>query len=287
MRRRAAAKIRRSARTWEWPERPTSNARTSNVEWANDRRQAGARVDRFHPRSYAPVRAKRRGSQVVRSGSAKPLFAGSIPAPASPARRSFFSFRVQELAGLVPNYGRFIPKGLPTFSALLIGRQLPLLMDSDNPSPHPGSPQPFHIPLDRCRYLNNNLVAAAGVVTYIGGRVLTASGTPIKNALVEIWHADNGGNYVYSATATRNPAAEANFPGFGQFITARVAATRATRSRSRFTTATPTKFTATKRWPISRGGRCPFHSRKPGRSIATATPPPRMARSAFTWRSAL
>src|SRR5256885_16815048 len=30
---------------------------------------------------------RRRGSQVVRSGSAKPLFAGSIPAPASSSQR--------------------------------------------------------------------------------------------------------------------------------------------------------------------------------------------------------
>ncbi|MEY2557983.1 MAG: hypothetical protein QOE34_1408 [Verrucomicrobiota bacterium] len=40
------------------------------------------RVDSIIRRSYSPF-ALRRGSQVVRSGSAKPLFAGSIPAPAS------------------------------------------------------------------------------------------------------------------------------------------------------------------------------------------------------------
>jgi hypothetical protein len=41
-------------------------------------------VDTSRPRAYARVRKIGRGSQVVRSGSAKPLFAGSIPAPASP-----------------------------------------------------------------------------------------------------------------------------------------------------------------------------------------------------------
>src|SRR6478672_8397305 len=40
-------------------------------------------VDTSEARAYAPVRNFWRGSQVVRSGSAKPLFAGSIPAPAS------------------------------------------------------------------------------------------------------------------------------------------------------------------------------------------------------------
>ncbi len=40
-------------------------------------------VDSIWPRSYSPF-AQRRGSQVVRQRSAKPLFAGSIPAPAFP-----------------------------------------------------------------------------------------------------------------------------------------------------------------------------------------------------------
>ena len=40
-------------------------------------------VDRFGVRSYPADLATRRGSQVVRLRSAKPLFAGSIPAPAS------------------------------------------------------------------------------------------------------------------------------------------------------------------------------------------------------------
>ena len=40
---------------------------------------------------------------------------------------------------------------------------------------------------------------------------MDASGTPVKNALVEIWHADDGGNYIYSANQTRNPAADSKF----------------------------------------------------------------------------
>ena len=30
---------------------------------------------------------------------------------------------------------------------------------------------------------------------------------------------DNGGNYIYSASSSKNPAADANFQGFGQFLT--------------------------------------------------------------------
>jgi len=53
----------------------------------------------------------------------------------------------------------------------------------------------------------------------VTGRVLTSSGVPIRGALVEIWHADNGGNYIYSASSARNAAADSNFQGFGQFLT--------------------------------------------------------------------
>src|SRR5207249_3261766 len=67
--------------------------------------------------------------------------------------------------------------------------------------------------------LNNNLTIASGIVTYLSGRVLTSSGSPIRGALVELWHADREGDYLYSATAARNPACDPNFAGFGQFLT--------------------------------------------------------------------
>src|SRR5262245_2161507 len=67
--------------------------------------------------------------------------------------------------------------------------------------------------------LNDNLTSASGVITYLKGRVLDSSGNPIRGALVELWHADREGDYVYSASATRNPACDANFAGFGQFMT--------------------------------------------------------------------
>jgi len=78
------------------------------------------------------------------------------------------------------------------------------------------------IPLDKDNDLvqvNDNLTAAAGVVTYVTGRVLDANGSPVKNALVELWHADREGDYSYSAGVGRNPACDANFAGFGQFVT--------------------------------------------------------------------
>lgn len=68
-------------------------------------------------------------------------------------------------------------------------------------------------------YLNDSTTAASGLVTYLTGRVLDRSGNPIKDALVETWHADNGGNYIYSDDLVRNPTCDANFQGFGQFVT--------------------------------------------------------------------
>src|SRR5262245_8463167 len=86
----------------------------------------------------------------------------------------------------------------------------------------PYYPLASNIPLDKDNdliYLNDNLTRASGLVSYITGRVLDASGNPVKGALVELWHADDGGNYLYSASGARNPAMDTNFQGFGQFLT--------------------------------------------------------------------
>lgn len=78
------------------------------------------------------------------------------------------------------------------------------------------------IPLDKDNDLvvmNDSLTPASGIVTYINGRVLDSSGNPIRGALVELWHADTNGVYTYNTGAGRNPAADANFAGFGQCMT--------------------------------------------------------------------
>jgi len=86
----------------------------------------------------------------------------------------------------------------------------------------PYYPLAQNIPLDKDNdlvQLNDNTSIASGIVTYVSGRVLDSSGNPVRGALVELWHADNGGNYIYSASSSKNPAADANFQGFGQFLT--------------------------------------------------------------------
>src|SRR5262245_45194747 len=86
----------------------------------------------------------------------------------------------------------------------------------------PYYPLANNIPLDKDNdlvQLNDNLTIAAGVVTYITGRVLDSSGNPVRGAHVELWRADREGDYLYSASQSRNPACDANFAGFGQMLT--------------------------------------------------------------------
>ena len=86
----------------------------------------------------------------------------------------------------------------------------------------PYYPLANNIPLDKDNdlvQLNDSLTLANGIITYLKGRVLDANGSPIRGALVELWHADREGDYVYSANSARNSGCDMNFAGFGQFLT--------------------------------------------------------------------
>lgn len=86
----------------------------------------------------------------------------------------------------------------------------------------PYYPLAHNIPLDKDNdlvQLDDHLTAATGLITYIHGRVLDSDGQPIRGALVELWHADHEGDYLYSTSASRNPACDPNFAGFGQYLT--------------------------------------------------------------------
>ena len=83
---------------------------------------------------------------------------------------------------------------------------------------------PDKLPLDTDNDLiiiNDNLTPAVGEITHLTGRVLTTSGSPVKNVTVEIWQCD--ANEVYLNTgdsgSTRNKQ-DKNFQGFGTFTTA-------------------------------------------------------------------
>lgn len=86
----------------------------------------------------------------------------------------------------------------------------------------PFYPLAKNIPLDKDSdlvRLNDSLTLASGVVNHISGRVLNGNGNPVRGALVELWHADHDGDYLYSNSEARNPSCDAAFAGFGQFLT--------------------------------------------------------------------
>jgi protocatechuate 3,4-dioxygenase beta subunit len=81
---------------------------------------------------------------------------------------------------------------------------------------------PDRLPLDTDNDLliiNDGITPAVGEVTHLTGRILDTNGEPIRNALVEIWQVD--GNGVYLHTADRHAQRDANFQGFGRFLTDR------------------------------------------------------------------
>ena len=80
---------------------------------------------------------------------------------------------------------------------------------------------PDKLPLDTDNdllILNDAITPAVGQITHLTGKVLDASGTPIRNAVVEIWQCDASGAYLHSGTAN-NEKRDKNFQGFGRFTT--------------------------------------------------------------------
>jgi protocatechuate 3,4-dioxygenase, beta subunit len=80
---------------------------------------------------------------------------------------------------------------------------------------------PTHLPLDTDNdllRLNDGITPAVGEITHLSGRILSATGTPIRNALVEIWQVDNNGAYLHEGTANKDRR-DKNFQGFGRFLT--------------------------------------------------------------------
>src|SRR5881392_3647055 len=82
---------------------------------------------------------------------------------------------------------------------------------------------PDHLPLDTDNDLlivNDAITPAVGEITHLTGRILDASGNPIRNALVEIWQADSKGSYIHShgANPENGSKRDGNFQGFGRFL---------------------------------------------------------------------
>ena len=79
---------------------------------------------------------------------------------------------------------------------------------------------PDKLPLDTDNDLilvNDSITPALGEITHLSGRILDSHGEPIRNALVEIWQVDNNGVYLH--TKENQARRDANFQGFGRFLT--------------------------------------------------------------------
>src|SRR6188768_2422242 len=59
---------------------------------------------------------------------------------------------------------------------------------------------------------------AAGDVTWVSGRILDASGRPLRGAQVEIWQVDRNGVYLHSRSGNRAQR-DAGFQGYGRCMT--------------------------------------------------------------------
>ncbi|MBX3439019.1 MAG: intradiol ring-cleavage dioxygenase [Planctomycetaceae bacterium] len=82
---------------------------------------------------------------------------------------------------------------------------------------------PDKLPLDTDNDLliiNDGITPAVGEITHLTGRLLSPSGEPIRNALVEIWQCDNNGAYIHSGSGNRDHR-DRNFQGYGRFLTDR------------------------------------------------------------------
>src|SRR6266581_197213 len=61
---------------------------------------------------------------------------------------------------------------------------------------------PNKLPLDTDNDLiivNDTITPAVGDITHLTGRILDPTGSPIRNALVEIWQCDANGVYLHTA----------------------------------------------------------------------------------------
>ena len=81
---------------------------------------------------------------------------------------------------------------------------------------------PDKLPLDQDNDLvriSDHLQPSVGTIIQLGGRLLSATGAPIRGALIELWQADDKGNYLHSR-GEANPPRNLDFQGYGKFESA-------------------------------------------------------------------
>jgi protocatechuate 3,4-dioxygenase, beta subunit len=82
---------------------------------------------------------------------------------------------------------------------------------------------PDRLPLDTDNDLiivNNGITPAVGEITHLTGRVVTSSGSPVRDATIEIWQCDANQVYLHTADSdSKKDQQDRNFQGFGRFTT--------------------------------------------------------------------
>lgn len=92
---------------------------------------------------------------------------------------------------------------------------------TETPRQTEGPFYPVDLPLDTDNDLilvNDSTNPSFGEITHLSGRVLDSKGAPIRNALVEIWQADQHGVYLHKGS-DGGEKRDGNFQGFGRFLT--------------------------------------------------------------------
>ena len=93
------------------------------------------------------------------------------------------------------------------------------------PSMTEGPFYPDKLPLDTDNDLlriNDEITPAVGAISHLHGKVTDVKGKTVPNARVEIWQVDNKGAYIHSKDGgLTGPKRDANFQGFGRFMTGR------------------------------------------------------------------
>ena len=83
---------------------------------------------------------------------------------------------------------------------------------------------PDQLPLDQDNDLiviNDSTNPAVGEITHFTGRILSRSGSPVRNATIEIWQCDANAVYLHSADSNqKKDQQDRNFQGYGKFETA-------------------------------------------------------------------
>src|SRR5437879_7716261 len=107
------------------------------------------------------------------------------------------------MTALNPSPGRrqFLQSGLALGAAALFTRGAFAEELSRTPRLTEGPFYPDKLPLDTDNDLliiNDSITPAVGDITHLSGKILDTGGSPIKNAVIEIWQVDNKGVYIHS-----------------------------------------------------------------------------------------